>query len=563
MKSTAGLRFAPLIRVSTEGQEKKGESLRTQRTQIEQYVTSLGGVIPDHCWKYSGQEHATLDQERAKLEALLQDSEKNLFDAVIVCDASRWSRDNRRSKQGLQILKKHNIRFFVGMMEYDLYSPEQCLFLGMATEINEFHARQQNQKSIINRINRAKRGIPTAGRLPYGRTFKLAADKASGVWGLDEEKAKNILWAAERYLAGESLQDIAKALGMNMPNLWKILNHRSGDTWNVRLECADLNIDETVTIKIPRLLPEETIAQIKARAAGNKTYTHGEIKHKYLLSRMVFCAECGYAMFGQTNHNNRRYYRHARHRARQCDMSQRVPAEDLERAIIAHLFSMYGDAPAIEKAIEKAFPNVDEIRRLEAQLPTLEKKLIRLQTKKENIIDAIAEGTIAQADAKSRMDKLKESEALLEREIAALKQKMESVPTRERIRHEAANMAKKVTAYDVRKLRKSNIETAFKEYDHFVNMPYEAKRDLVEHAFAGTDIDGRRLGVRVRKDAAGVWNFTIRGILNEHMGSLPLSETEEDLLVGHPFDPALDLSPEDFVNRKTKFPRPLQVQVLP
>ena len=39
------LRFASLIRVSTEGQQKKGESLKTQRKQIEQAMEILGGVI--------------------------------------------------------------------------------------------------------------------------------------------------------------------------------------------------------------------------------------------------------------------------------------------------------------------------------------------------------------------------------------------------------------------------------------------------------------------------------------------------------------------------------------
>ena len=82
------LRFAPLIRVSTEKQEKQGESLQTQRKQIEQYVKNLGGYIPDRCWKYSGQEHATPGQERGNLDRLLEDSSKDIFDAVIVCDAS-------------------------------------------------------------------------------------------------------------------------------------------------------------------------------------------------------------------------------------------------------------------------------------------------------------------------------------------------------------------------------------------------------------------------------------------------------------------------------------------
>ena len=37
------LEFAPLVRVSTERQEKQGESLNTQRTQLEASVERLGG----------------------------------------------------------------------------------------------------------------------------------------------------------------------------------------------------------------------------------------------------------------------------------------------------------------------------------------------------------------------------------------------------------------------------------------------------------------------------------------------------------------------------------------
>jgi hypothetical protein len=38
-------RFVPLIRVSTERQKEKGESLRTQKKRIIQNAKSLGGVI--------------------------------------------------------------------------------------------------------------------------------------------------------------------------------------------------------------------------------------------------------------------------------------------------------------------------------------------------------------------------------------------------------------------------------------------------------------------------------------------------------------------------------------
>lgn len=61
------LRFAPIIRVSTEQQKERGASLNVQTEQIEQYVELLKGVVPENCRQYSGQEHATPDQEHNTL----------------------------------------------------------------------------------------------------------------------------------------------------------------------------------------------------------------------------------------------------------------------------------------------------------------------------------------------------------------------------------------------------------------------------------------------------------------------------------------------------------------
>ena len=69
-------RFAPIIRVSTEKQERQGEFLRTQKKQIISYVDLLNGLIPEKCWDYTGQEGATPGSERKKLDHLLADAEK-------------------------------------------------------------------------------------------------------------------------------------------------------------------------------------------------------------------------------------------------------------------------------------------------------------------------------------------------------------------------------------------------------------------------------------------------------------------------------------------------------
>ena len=145
---TDKLRFAPLVRVSTETQERMGESLRTQKAQIEQTVKALNGTLIPDPWKYSGQEHSTPTFERQRFDQLLKDAGKGLFDAVIVVDTSRWSRDNLKSKQGLQVLKEHGVRFFAGGVEHDLFDPQAEFFLGMATEFNEYSAKIQTKKSL-------------------------------------------------------------------------------------------------------------------------------------------------------------------------------------------------------------------------------------------------------------------------------------------------------------------------------------------------------------------------------------------------------------------------------
>ena len=85
-KMAQKLRFAPLIRVSTERQEKQSESLLSQKTRIKDYVKYLGGTIPEYAWKYCGQEHSTPGYERKLFDQMIEDCSKDLFDAIIVDD---------------------------------------------------------------------------------------------------------------------------------------------------------------------------------------------------------------------------------------------------------------------------------------------------------------------------------------------------------------------------------------------------------------------------------------------------------------------------------------------
>jgi site-specific DNA recombinase len=131
------VRYALLIRVSTEKQKNRGESMRTQRTQLTGDVALLGGEVAA-CYGGDASEHATPGWERRQLQQLLSDAAKSprSFDAIMVTDPSRWSRDHVKSEQDLEYLMELGIRFFTRTQEHDLRNDEARLFLCLSTVIN-------------------------------------------------------------------------------------------------------------------------------------------------------------------------------------------------------------------------------------------------------------------------------------------------------------------------------------------------------------------------------------------------------------------------------------------
>jgi DNA invertase Pin-like site-specific DNA recombinase len=501
------LRFAPIIRVSSEQQKKKGESLKTQEKRIRQYVEIMGGTIPESCWKYKGQESALPDKERKLLDELLSDASKDLFDAVIVCDVSRWSRDNLKSKEGLNILRENGIRFFIGTMESDLYNPTQTLFLGMSAEIGEFQARQQSLISIINRIERAKKGEPASGRLPYGRIW----DKETKKWDIDPDKKRIIEQAAKRYLDGEGIPNIAKTYRMNAWNLWKILTKCSGTEWPCSFVNKSANINETVIMTVPRLLDDETIMAIKERIRINTTYTRGNRKYHYMLSGYIFCKRCGYKMQGHHGRKNQLYYRHSPHG--ECDFNKFVPSTELENSVLIMLVQTFGDPDLIQQSIERAYPDTKKVDALEQEKETLEKEETSITSAKNNLIKLVAEELASKDDIKDNLIGYNNQLAAIKERLTKIERDLNNIPKPKNI-----NALKRWAGKVISDATKNNPKLIFKR-------TYEWKRKLIEKAFSGVAPDGSRLGVYVDiGDGKRQFTFEIRGKLLNTIKTLPLDD---------------------------------------
>jgi DNA invertase Pin-like site-specific DNA recombinase len=432
----APLRFASLIRVSTDRQEKQGESLAAQRSANLRDVGQLGGTVVG-C--YGGQEHATAGWERREVDRLIKDAGKDLFDAVIVAYADRWSRDNAKSEEGLGAFRTNGIRFFMGAMELDLFDPQHRFMLGMSVVAGEFFALQQAKKSIESRIERARRGVPTASRLPYARVF----DKATGAWRLDPDKLAVITDIIDRFLRGASLLALAKEYGLDHSGLCRVLKHQLGDAWEMVFASDKLNIHETVPFTIPPLVDEATAKRVRQRMEANRTYFHEPPRpvHEYLLSGFVFCDACGYSLIGEAIKKElkrgpgagktyvNRYYRHPhKDRTRPCPLKPRpwVPAGRLEGHVISQLVKLVGNPAAIRRAVAAATPDDGAAR---GRLGRLREERSRVERARERIVALVAADALTTAQAAKQLNELKDREAHLIQEAAGIEATLEGVPS--------------------------------------------------------------------------------------------------------------------------------------
>ena len=508
------LRFAALIRVSSEQQEKTGESLRTQRADLIKAVARLGAKIV--AW-YGGQEHATPGFEKKEVDRLLSDSARlpKTFDAVIVAHADRWSRDNIKSSQGLEVFEKHDIRFFVGEREHDLFNPDEKLYLALSAVIGQYHALSQAHRAVTNRINRAKRGEPTAGSLPFGRIW------ANKHWSIDPEKQKLIQRIAERYLAGEHLVTLAKEYGMNVASVYKILTNRCGTEWVIKFAAPRLKINESILFSIPRLLPEETIRAIKERLETNKTWRRGQQPvARYLLGRAVYCEHCGYALYGQLNHSKSRFYRHPHaYRVKPCPVKKCwIPADQLEELVIDDLFEMLGNPKATKRAVEAAIPNIKKVQESERRIVELEEALVRLKAGRTKVIRFVGDQLIADDDAQRQLAEMKRKEIRLNDQLRDLQAFLGNRPSSDSIKSAAAIVSKKFGKLRYMSDAKHRLVLKVgRVNDSSSDMTWDEKRALVEAAFMGKDAEGRRMGVYVRWHKPNKngrrWSYDLRGHL--------------------------------------------------
>jgi len=302
------------------------------------------------------------------------------------------------------------------------------------------------------------------------------------------------------------------------------LNNRCGDIWDQRFKLDDGSIEEIKT-KIPRLLPQKTINAIHKKAAANKTYTHGEIKNKYLLSRMIFCEHCGHPLTGQTSKVKKYdkeypYYRHlSEKRVGKCSRpvkARNVNVQHIEEVVMGHLFECFGNPQRVQKAIQDATPNMEEVEKEYKRLDRIESELVKIKKGRDRVIKQIVDEKLTDEQAGGQLDKLNLRENNLTEEKHRLHESLSNQPDAKQISDISKEVSKRFKKKKKQPRKKVSARlwamtsSANHDYD---GMTWEEKRHLLEIVFSGKTPDGDRMGVWIAWDDKNKWRFSIKGHL--------------------------------------------------
>ncbi|OPY09236.1 MAG: hypothetical protein A4E66_01760 [Syntrophus sp. PtaB.Bin001] len=308
--------------------------------------------------------------------------------------------------------------------------------------------------------------------------------------------------------------DLPKILNRSVSSVWRIFTQGLGDSYQIVFKSERFNINETVTLKIPRIVDDETIEKVNKQLSANRLYKHKHLKNKYLLSRMIFCENCGFALVGVTNAGYS-YYRHQPFR--RCSSFASVRADVIENLVLTDIINNFGDVAELEKSMKMAVPDLEKRKELEKQCEILNSDLEKITVQKNRIVKSIANGTISDDDAKSEMKALKEKEAFYQEEIKKIDLQLETIPSEKQIGMKAEL------------LHRMHLEFLRYNPARLSEMSYDDKKALLQKLFSGKTPDGKRQGVYITfNDTHPNGIYTIKGQLREIIGYFDSNVTSVD-----------------------------------
>jgi site-specific DNA recombinase len=396
-------------RVSTDEQARHGYSLTDQIKRCHDKI----GNQPAQEYIDDGYSGEFID--RPALERLRVDVRSGLIKTVVVYDLDRLSRETEHLLILVKEIEKRAKLIFV-TNEY-AKTPAGELFMTLHAGIAKYEKAMIKERTMRGKQEKAQQGKIICHRPMYGYDWLENASNYA-INALEREIIEQVY---KLCLTGYSLNQIVKHLNnkgyknkrnnkWNIKNVYTLLTHEmyTGVYYELRerwiktgqkeYSVTPKDKSEQIAVPVPAIVTAEMQAQAKQQLTQNFANANRNAKHEYLLSGVIKCAHCGYAMQGTPEGRNFYYICSGKKfRNKECP-SKYIPLKDIENAVWSDI-------------LEWANGNID----LSSSSITVnyDREMIELQQQEEKILkgmsditDLVREQFITKDEAKRQLQKV-------------------------------------------------------------------------------------------------------------------------------------------------------------
>lgn len=361
------LRVAVYIRVSTDAQAKKGDSMDEQLETCTTYIDNNENMVLQGVYIDDGISGQKL--KRGDFSRLIQNVRAGDVDFIIFTKLDRWFRNLRHYLNTQDVLEKHGVNWLaVSQPYYDTSTPQGRAFIAQSMTFAELEAQNDSERILSVFDYKYRHGEVLSGNAPLGYSIvekHLRPDNFApiAVDVFQYYSRSGSLNATISYM--ERQHDIV----MSQDNLKK----------SILTNTKYIGVFRDNTNYCPAIIPRDLFDDVQRKLSINVKSSQ---KYSYVFTGLLKC-RCGHAMTGamQSNRRGDRVYKYPVYRCtaaypnKRCSNRKIVNEHTLERYLLDNIKSLlsgylveyeFKAAPVVDNAQRRAvlLKKIDKLKEL-------------------------------------------------------------------------------------------------------------------------------------------------------------------------------------------------------
>lgn len=360
-------------------------------------------------------------EKRIEFNRMIKDSDKMLWEGVIVYKLDRFARNRYDAATYKAKLKKNGVRV-ISATENISDNPEGVILEAVLEGMAEFYSKELSQKVTRGMMETAYKCNNTGGHIPLG--YKVENKKLV----IDEPSAQIVREAFNLYVNGTSIKDICDLFNNKGYRTAKgsVFNKNSFNTifTNERYIGVYKYKDVRIEGGVPAIIDKKTFqSALKRHAANVHAPARGKAKVRYLLTQKLFCGHCGAPMIGdcgtsRTGNVYNYYTCSTKKKGKSCDKKP-LPKDFIEKTVVKDAMALL-TPENIDIISDMAIKqNLEDIQN-DKIIPVLEKQQRELVKSIENLLKLVERGAESETLV-ARLDELERQKHDIEKRIDAAK----------------------------------------------------------------------------------------------------------------------------------------------